>query len=210
MKVIAVGRNYAKHAREFGHAPPSSPIWFWKPESAILADGEPIHLPAGIGAVHHEVELAIRVGRRLRRSNPIEAIRAVDALTVANDLTARDLQEAAKKAGLPWAQAKGYDGFLPLGAWSPFDGRDLQALRLRLWIGDELRQDGSTADMTWGVPQLLAQASSWTTLEPGDVLLTGTPDGVGPLVAGSDVRCEVVGVASLRNPVESSATSHPG
>ncbi len=201
MKILCVGRNYAKHARELGNAAPQAPIWFWKPESSILADGAPITLPANIGAVHHEVELAVRLGRRLRKASPADALRAVDAITVANDLTARDLQEAAKKAGLPWAQAKGYDGFLPLGTWVPYDGRDLQNLQLKLWVGGALRQEGTTRDMTWGVADLLAHASSWTTLEPGDILLTGTPDGVGPLVAGQDVRCEVVGVATLRNPV---------
>lgn len=201
MKILAVGRNYAKHAREMGAAPPAAPIWFWKPESALLGDGDTIVLPAGIGAVHHEVELAVRLGHRLRRSSAAEARRAVEGVTVANDLTARELQEAAKKAGLPWAQAKGYDGFLPLGAWTPADGLDLQAHRLRLWVGDELRQDGRTADMSLGVADLLAHASGWTTLEPGDILLTGTPDGVGPLVAGRDVRCELDGLAQLRNPV---------
>lgn len=203
MKVLCVGRNYAKHAREMGAATPESPIWFWKPDSAILADGATIHLPAGIGPVHHEVELAVRLGRRLRRATAKDALAAVDAITVANDLTARALQDHAKKNGLPWAHAKGYDGFLPLGAWQPWHvgGRDLQDLRLRLWIGDELRQDGHTASMSWGVADLLAHASSWTTLEPGDVLLTGTPEGVGPLLGSKDVRCELVGVATLRNPV---------
>ncbi len=201
VKVLAVGRNYAKHAREMGAAPPAAPIWFWKPDSAILADGEPIRLPARIGAVHHEVELAVRIGKRLRGATSAEARKAVHGVTVANDLTARDLQEAAKKAGLPWAQAKGYDGFLPLGPWAPADGLDLQALRLRLWVGNDLRQDGSTADMTFGVAELLSRASAWTTLQPGDILLTGTPEGVGPLVAGRDVLCELDGLARLRNPV---------
>lgn len=209
MKILAVGRNYAQHARELGNAVPAEPIWFWKPESALLGDGQPIELPRGIGAVHHEVELAVRVGRRLRKTTRADALAAVDAVTVANDLTARDLQEAAKKAGLPWARAKGFDGFLPLGAWAPAAGLDLQALRLRLWVGGQLRQDGSTGGMTFGVADLLASASSWTTLEPGDILLTGTPAGVGPLVAGEDVRCELADghrvLATLRNPVRQPA-----
>lgn len=203
MKILCVGRNYASHARELGNAVPAAPLWFWKPDSALLADGKPIMLPAGIGAVHHEVELAVRLGRRLRRASRGETLATVADLTVANDLTARELQDAAKKNGTPWAQAKGYDGFLPLGAWTPYDGRDLQDLRLRLWVGDELRQDASTRDMVWGVADLLAHASAWTTLEPGDILLTGTPAGIGPLVAGQEVRCEIEGVATLRNPVRS-------
>ncbi|MEA3189806.1 MAG: acylpyruvate hydrolase [Thermoplasmata archaeon] len=201
MKVLAVGRNYAKHARELGNAVPESPIWFWKPDSAIIPDGEAIELPAGIGPVHHEVELAVRLGKPARRLDAAAALRCVDAITVANDLTARDLQEKAKKAGLPWAQAKGYDTFLPLGAFQEWDGRDLQQMELRLSIDGQVRQHGQTRDMVFGVGALLAHASSWTTLRPGDVLLTGTPDGVGPVAAGQRVRCELVGVATLENPV---------
>ena len=203
MKVLCVGRNYARHARELGNAVPQSPIWFWKPDSAIVGDGDAIELPAGIGPVHHEVELAVRVGRRLRRAAAPECLAAVDAVTVANDLTARDLQEQAKRAGLPWAQAKGYDTFLPLGAWAAWDGRDrdLQGLRLRLTVDGQVRQQGSTADMVFPVARLLEHAASWTTLEPGDVLLTGTPEGVGPLQAGQVVACELEGIARLRNPV---------
>lgn len=201
MKVLCVGQNYARHVRELGGAAPESPVWFWKPDSAIVGDGAPIEVPAGIGSVHHEVELAVRIGREARRIEAAQALRHLDALTVANDVTARDLQAAAKKAGRPWAQAKGYDTFLPLGAWQPLAGRDLQALRLRLAVNGQARQDGSTADMTWPVTQLVALASQWTTLRPGDVLLTGTPEGVGPLVPGDAVECEIAGVARLRSPV---------
>ena len=205
MKVLCVGQNYAKHVRELGGAAPESPVWFWKPDSAIVADGAAIELPEGIGSVHHEVELAVRIGRDARRIDAASALRHLDGVTVANDVTARDLQAAAKKAGRPWAQAKGYDTFLPLGAWQPLGGRDLQALRLRLTVNGELRQDGRTADMTWPVAELVALASQWTTLHAGDVLLTGTPDGVGPLAAGDVVGAELVGVAKLRNPVVASS-----
>jgi acylpyruvate hydrolase len=202
VKVLCVGQNYAKHVRELGGAAPDAPVWFWKPDSAIVADGQAIELPAGVGAVHHEVELAVRIGRRARRIAAPQALRHLDALTVANDVTARDLQTAAKEAGRPWAQAKGYDTFLPLGAWQPLASTtDLQALRLRLAVNGQVRQDASTKDMTWAVAELVALASQWTTLEPGDVLLTGTPDGVGPLAAGDIVEAEVVGVARVRNPV---------
>ena len=206
MKVLCVGQNYAKHVRELGGTAPESPVWFWKPDSAIVADGEAIVLPSGVGAVHHEVELAVRIGREARRIATKDAARHLDALTVANDVTARDLQTAAKKAGRPWAQAKGYDSFLPLGAWVPLANRDLQTLRLRASVNGQLRQDGATKDMTWPVAELVALASQWTTLRPGDVLLTGTPDGVGPLVAGDKVEAEVVGVAKVRNPVVAAPT----
>lgn len=201
MKVLCVGQNYAKHARELGNAPAATPVWFWKPDSAIVADGQAIELPPAVGAVHHEVELAVRFGRRTRRIQARDALAHLDAMTVANDVTARDEQASDKRAGRPWAQAKGYDTFLPLGDWAPLAGRDLQGQRLRLRVDGQVRQDGSTADMTWDVAHLVAMASQWTTLEPGDVLLTGTPDGVGPIWPGATVEAELVGVARVRNPV---------
>lgn len=200
MKVLCVGQNYAKHVRELGGAAPESPVWFWKPDSAIIGDGDAIEVPVGVGAVHHEVELAVRIGREARGITAAQALRHLDGVTVANDVTARDLQAAAKKAGRPWAQAKGYDTFLPLGAWAS-PPADLQALRLRLAVNGQVRQDGATADMTWPVADLVALASQWTTLRLGDVLLTGTPEGVGPIVPGDRVDCEVVGIARLHNPV---------
>jgi 2-keto-4-pentenoate hydratase/2-oxohepta-3-ene-1,7-dioic acid hydratase in catechol pathway len=200
MKVLCVGRNYARHVKELGGSGAESPVWFWKPESAIVRDGEPVVVPAGIGAVHHEVELAVRVGREARRIAPETALRHLDGFTVAVDVTARDLQAAAKKVGGPWDQAKGYDSFLPLGDWHSLD-RDPQSLRLRLSVNGQVRQDGTTQDMTWSVADLVAKASEWTTLHPGDVLLTGTPEGVGPLVPGDRMDAEVVGVARVRNPV---------
>lgn len=195
-----MGQNYAKHVRELGSTPSDSPIWFWKPDSARIGDGDAIELPPGIGAVHHEVELAVRVHRTARRIQAANALQHIDAFTVANDVTARDLQLAAKKAGRPWTQAKGYDTFLPLGPWNETEV-DLQALRLRLTLNGQVRQDGATRDMIWPVAQLLALASQWTTLNPGDVLLTGTPDGVGPLAVGDRVEAEVVGLARLVNTV---------
>lgn len=201
MKVLCVGRNYAKHAKELGNQVPESPIWFWKPESAIVHDGGELVLPAGIGPVHHEVELALRIGPQARKVSVERAVRHIDAVTVANDATARELQQKAQKAGLPWAQAKGYDTFLPMGEWRPFDGRDLQTLDLRLDIDGEVKQQGTTANMVFGVAQLIVHASSWTTLESGDIILTGTPDGVGPMPAGSTVTCEIPGIARLRHRV---------
>lgn len=193
MKVLCVGKNYARHAAEMGGTSPESPIWFWKPDTAIVGDGEPLRIPEGVGEVHHEVELAVRVGHD----------GAPDAFTVAVDVTARDLQAAAKRDGRPWAQAKGYDTFCPLGAWRPAAGVDLQDLRLRLAVDGEVRQDGRTGDMTWSVEELLGHAATWTTLRPGDVLLTGTPEGVGPVLPGQEMVAEVVGHVALRTPVRS-------
>jgi 2-keto-4-pentenoate hydratase/2-oxohepta-3-ene-1,7-dioic acid hydratase in catechol pathway len=184
MKILCVGQNYAKHAAEMGSVTAADPIWFWKPESAIIGDGDTIRLPAGIGAVHHEVEMAVRIGPD---GQP-------DAMTVALDMTARDLQTAAKKAGRPWAQAKGYDTFLPLGDWVTYEPGPHQ---LQLLVDGEMRQNGTTEDMTWDVPALLAHAKTWTTLEMGDILLTGTPDGVGPVAAGNELVVHLVGHAKL-------------
>jgi len=203
MKVLCVGRNYAKHLRELGGHGDEQPVWFWKPDSAIVGDGDAVVLPPGIGSVHHEVELAVRIGRTLRRAGAGHSLRHLDGVTVAVDVTARDLQNAAKKAGAPWDQSKGYDTFLPLGDWHPVD-RDLQDIQLRLTVNGAKRQDGTTHAMTWPVAELLARASQWTTLAPGDVLLTGTPDGVGPIVPGDRMEAEAVGVARVRNPVEGS------
>jgi len=200
VKILCVGRNYAAHAKEMGGTGKEEPVWFWKPESAIVGDGEPVVVPAGVGAVHHEVELAVRVGKAARRVAPAQAVRHLDAATVAVDVTARDLQQAAKKAGNPWAQSKGYDTFLPLGAWQPLPA-DLQAVRLRLAVNGQARQDGSTSAMVWDVGRLVAAASAWTTLVPGDILLTGTPEGVGPIVPGDAMEAEAVGLARVRSPV---------
>jgi acylpyruvate hydrolase len=202
LKVLCVGRNYARHAREMGNPAPTQPVWFWKPDTAVVLDGDPVVVPPGIGEVHHEVELAVRVAKGLRRASASEALRHVDGVTVAVDVTARDLQDAAKKVGAPWDQAKGYDTFLPLGPWHPIHpGLDLQDIRLRLSVNGKVRQDGTTRDMTWPVAELLARASEWTTLAPGDVLLTGTPEGVGPIAPGDRMEAEAVGVARLRNPI---------
>lgn len=201
MKVLCVGRNYAKHVKELGSPTAEQPVWFWKPESAVVHDGEAVVVPAGIGAVHHEVELAVRIGKTLRRAKATDALRHLDGVTVAVDVTARDLQNEAKKVAGPWDQAKGYDSFLPLGAWADVAGRDLQAIHLRLAVNGQVRQDGSTREMTWPVAELLARASQWTTLNPGDVFLTGTPEGVGPIVPGDKMEAEAVGVAKVRNPV---------
>ncbi|MGB1586398.1 MAG: fumarylacetoacetate hydrolase family protein [Thermoplasmatota archaeon] len=178
MKILCVGKNYAKHAAEMGDGAPEEPIWFWKPESSIIQDGESIRIPPGIGEVHHEVEWAVRIGGDCKP----------DAMTVALDMTARDVQAAAKQAGRPWAQAKGYDTFLPLGPWIPFDEGPHN---LELRIDGDVRQRGCTKDMTWNLEALLAHAATWTTLHEGDVLLTGTPEGVGPVEPGETLVASV-------------------
>jgi 2-keto-4-pentenoate hydratase/2-oxohepta-3-ene-1,7-dioic acid hydratase in catechol pathway len=184
VKVLCVGQNYAKHVAEVPGTPSAErPTWFWKPDTAIVLEGEPIRLPTDIGSIHHEVELAIRIGDD---GQP-------DAFTVAIDITAREMQSADKKAGRPWQQAKGYDTFLPLGEWNSAAGVNLQDLQLRLSVNGEVRQDGSTSEMTWPIASLLDEAAKWTTLLPGDVLLTGTPHGVSAMAVGDNIVAEVVG-----------------
>ncbi len=191
MKILCVGQNYAKHVAELGSDRPERPVWFWKPDTAIIGDGDAVRVPAGIGEVHHEVELAVRIGDD---GQP-------DAFTVAVDVTARDMQKADKAKGRPWQQAKGYHTFLPLGKWQDAADVDLQQLHLRLTVDGELRQEGTTADMTWTVAELLEHAAAWVTLRPGDILLTGTPHGVGPIEPGQTMVAEIVGTTTLRNPV---------
>ncbi len=189
MTVYCVGKNYAKHAAEMGGQTPSQPMWFLKPEASIIGDGEAIVVPPGIGEVHHEVELALRIGADGRP----------DSMTVAIDVTARDLQAKAKAAGKPWTQAKGYRTFCVLGPWIPCKDPDDQ--RIRLSIDGDVRQDGNTRDMTFNTEALLSHAATWTDLRAGDIILTGTPEGVGPMQPGQVVTSELVGHVSMQNPV---------
>lgn len=199
-KVVAVGRNYAAHAEELGNtvaAQDEMPLLFLKPSSSVIGPGEPIQLPSDLSEeVHHEAELAVVVGRILSRATPDEAAEAVFGYTCGNDVTARDIQRTEAQ----WFRAKGFDTFCPLG---PAIATDLDAsdLRVRCLVDGEVRQDGTTADMLLGVPELLAEISQVMTLLPSDVVLTGTPAGVGPLHAGETVGVEIDGIGALLNPV---------
>lgn len=188
MTVYCVAKNYARHAQEMGSTTPAAPVWFLKPDAAIIHDGDAVRIPRGIGPVHHEVEWAVRIGDD----------GAPDAMTVAVDVTARGLQSQAKEAGHPWAVSKGIRSFLPMGPWVPFqDGPH----ELRLLLDDEVRQRGSTQDMSFGLQSLLTHLASWTDLRAGDIVLTGTPDGVGPIEPGQTMVAELVGQVRLRTPV---------
>lgn len=199
-KIVCVGRAYAAHAAEMGAERLTEPLLFLKPPSALLAPGDPIVLPAFSAAVHHEVEMVLRIGRRLRAASAEEAQEAgvVDAVAVGLDLTARDLQSRAKERGHPWAVAKGFDGAAPLGSWAPLrDLRDLQELDLELRVNGEVRQSGNTRDLLWSPAETLAFISSRFTLEAGDLVFTGTPEGVGPLVAGDRVEARLGALSTL-------------
>ena len=184
-KIVCVGRNYAAHAKELGNEVPAEPLLFFKPPSSLLAPGGAIVLPTQSAKVEHESELAIVIGKRTRNVSKAEAMGAVFGFTSANDVTARDLQ---KKDG-QWARAKGFDTFCPVGPWIETE-MAIAALRVQCRVNGEVRQNGLTSDMIFDVPTLIAYISAAMTLEPGDLILTGTPEGVGPLAPG-DV-CEVV------------------
>ena len=196
-KVLCVGRNYADHAAEMGGDVPAEPLIFSKPATAVVGPEEAIRLPELSQEVHHEAELAVVIGRLTRKVGPRDALDAVLGYTIANDVTARDLQRRDGQ----WTRAKGFDTFCPLGPWIDTE-LDLSAgRRVRCRVNGELRQDGTTADLVFGVAELVSYCAAFATLLPGDVLLTGTPAGVGPLVAGDRVEVEIEGLGVLGNPV---------
>ena len=199
-KIVCVGRNYAAHAAEHGADVPPEPMLFLKPPSALIGAGAAIELPPSSAQVEHEVELAVVIGRRARDVRKDEALDYVLGYTCANDVSARDFQ---RKDG-QWGRAKGFDTFCPLGPWIVTD-LDPADLALRAWVNDELRQESRTSRMVFDVPTLIVFISGIMTLEPGDVILTGTPEGVGPLHAGDTVRVEVEGIGTLSNPVTARA-----
>ena len=196
-KVICVGKNYAGHAAEMGGEVPSDPLFFLKPSSSVIGPNEPIQVPTDLTEeVHHEAELAVVVGSTIQRATPDEAAEGILGYTAANDVTARDWQRREDQ----WFRAKAFDTFLPLGPSIATD-LDLADTAVVCRVDGAVRQDGSTRDLVVDVPTLLAQISQVTTLLPTDVVLTGTPAGVGPIEPGDVVEVEVGGVGSLVNPV---------
>jgi 2-keto-4-pentenoate hydratase/2-oxohepta-3-ene-1,7-dioic acid hydratase in catechol pathway len=192
-KILCIGRNYAAHAKEMGGEAPSEPLLFLKPPSALLDPGGTVVLPPESARVEHEAELGVIISQRARGIRREDALAYVFGYTCVGDITARDLQ---KKDG-QWARAKGFDTFCPVGPWIETE-LDPAALAVRCRVNGETRQDGQTSNMIFDVPALLEYTSRMMTLEAGDLLVTGTPEGVGPLVAGDRVEIEVSGVGVLR------------
>ena len=193
-KVVCIGRNYLDHIRELNNAVPETPILFMKPSTSLAALDEPIHLPIGRGECHHEVELAVLVGRELRNADAETARRAVAGYGVALDLTLRDVQSELKKKGHPWETAKAFDGSCPLSPFLKPDAvPDPQATDLALRVNGDIRQRGNTRQMMVGILELMAHISTHFTLRPGDVVLTGTPAGVGPLHSGDELILGLAG-----------------
>jgi 2-keto-4-pentenoate hydratase/2-oxohepta-3-ene-1,7-dioic acid hydratase in catechol pathway len=199
-KIIAIGRNYVEHARERDVEVPELPLIFLKPPSSVIGPGGTILLPPQSQRIDHEGELAVVIGKAGRWIQPEEALQHVLGYTAANDITARDLQQ---KDG-QWTRGKGFDTFCPLGPWIETD-LDPSDLRVTCRVNDEMRQMGSTREMVFSVQKLIAFISSVMTLQPGDVILTGTPAGIGPLRSGDSVEVEIEGIGALRNPVAAEA-----
>ena len=202
-KIICVGRNYVGHAREMGNSVPNEPLLFLKPPSALLPPGAPIVLPRVSNQVEHEGEIAVQVGRRLRLASEDEAREAITHVLALNDVTARDLQRSDPQ----WTRAKGFDTFCPVGRPVSVEslnelGMRLESLEVTTSVNGELRQHGRASDMVFSIPFLLSYASGIMTIEPGDIVTTGSPDGVGPLKPGDVVRVQIPGVSSVENPVE--------
>ncbi|MCY7395933.1 MAG: fumarylacetoacetate hydrolase family protein [Nocardioides sp.] len=199
-KVVGIGRNYAAHAAEMGGDVPAEPLMFLKPNTSVVGPGDPIFYPHQTRDLHYEGELAVVIGRICRDVPAEQATDVIHGYTIANDVTARDLQ----RGDVQFTRAKGFDSFCPLGPWIETD-LDPQAfidgVRLQTHLNGETVQDGSTADMIFDIPTLIAHVSSVMTLLPGDVILTGTPEGVGPMQVGDEVEISIDGLGSLTNKV---------
>jgi 2-keto-4-pentenoate hydratase/2-oxohepta-3-ene-1,7-dioic acid hydratase in catechol pathway len=199
-KIVCVGRNYREHAKEMGNDVPTTPFVFYKPTSSVIAAGAPIAIPAGIGRVDFEGEIGVVIGTKLSRATPAQCAAAVRGIVAVNDVSARDLQ----KSDGQWWRAKGYDTFCPIGP-ERMGQPDFGALELVTRVNGVERQRCHTRDMIFPIADLLAFISAAVTLEAGDVVLTGTPEGVGPLTAGDVVEVEVIGWSTVKNPVVAAA-----
>jgi acylpyruvate hydrolase len=202
--IAAIGRNYKAHAAEMKSATPTQPFFFLKPSSSLLPTAElkragkaaVLHLPRFVGSIHHELELGVVIARTAKNVSEADAMSYVAGYTLAVDVTARDLQSAAKDAGLPWTRAKGYDTFTPVGAFIPAARvANPHALRLLFQINGVTKQDGSTSEMVFSIAKLIANVSSVMTLSPCDIILTGTPAGVGPMVHGDKISAQLLDAA---------------
>ena len=202
-KIICIARNWADHAREGGNEPPKKSFYFVKTDNCVIGYGDPIPLREELGRIDHEGELGVVISRKATRVKASDSSSYILGYTIFNDVTARAMQRELAKEGRPWYAAKSMDGFGPLGPAivmrleaEPIDGR-----RIRVWVNKELRQDGTTSDMLFKIPQLIEEITRYITLMPGDVIATGTPSGVSELHDGDNVAIEIDGIGRLENPV---------
>jgi 2-keto-4-pentenoate hydratase/2-oxohepta-3-ene-1,7-dioic acid hydratase in catechol pathway len=201
-KIVCIGRNYAAHARELGNEVPPEPLIFLKPPSALLPPGAAIVVPHQSKRVEHEAEIGVVIGTRARDVSEQDAMAYVAGYTCVNDVTARDLQ----KSDGQWTRAKGFDTFCPIGP-TVANGLDWRNLEVICRVNGAVRQHGHSRDMMFSIPRLVSYVSGIMTLEPGDVIATGTPEGVGPLVPGDMVEVEIPGIGLLANPVTGKGTA---
>ena len=201
-KILCLGRNYVKHAREMKSEVPKEPVIFLKPPSSLVGPDSIILLPPQSKTVHHEVELAVVIGKGGKNIGVKDATSHVLGYTILLDITARDLQAEAKKKGLPWSVAKGFDTFAPIGPRIvPAESIDPHHLEIGLKVNGEIRQKGSTEDMIFKVPEVISYISKIMTLEPGDIIATGTPEGVGEIKDGDVIEAWIEGIGVLRERV---------
>jgi 2-keto-4-pentenoate hydratase/2-oxohepta-3-ene-1,7-dioic acid hydratase in catechol pathway len=196
-KVVCVGRNYAAHARELGNDVPERPLIFLKPSTSVIGDGDAIVLPQQSRRVEHEAEIGVVIGARTKAVSEAEAMYAIVGFVPLNDVTARDLQ----KIDVQFTRSKSFDTFCPIGRMVPALGLDWRSLEIICRVNGQMRQHGSAMDMVFDIPSVISFISRIMTLEPGDVIATGTPEGVGPLNAGDVVDVELAGLGRVRNPV---------
>ena len=199
-KVVAVGKNYAAHAAEMGSEVPEEPLLFMKPNTSVIGPGDAIAYPKQTENLHFEGELAVVIGRICRDVPAAQATDVIFGYTIANDVTARDLQ----RKDVQFTRAKGFDTFCPLGPWieTDLDPHDFsEGRRIQTYLNGDLKQDGTTADLIFDIPTLVEHISSVMTLLPGDVILTGTPEGVGPRQVGDEVEISIAGIGALTTPV---------
>jgi 2-keto-4-pentenoate hydratase/2-oxohepta-3-ene-1,7-dioic acid hydratase in catechol pathway len=190
--IYCIGRNYAEHAKELNNPIPKSPIIFMKPTCSLLESGGTVQSPEGSQHVHHEAELVVAIGKQGKHIPVDTALEYIAGYAIGIDVTARDIQDTLKSAGKPWLLAKGLDTFAPLGNFvTPYEITDPSGISIQLWVNDVLRQHGNTRDMIFPVHDLISRLSHHFTLFPGDLIYTGTPEGVGPMQHGDTVRAVI-------------------
>ncbi|MFN5319158.1 MAG: fumarylacetoacetate hydrolase family protein [Bacteroidia bacterium] len=195
MKIICIGRNYSEHARELNNPVPSEPVFFLKPDTAILKDNEPFYLPDFSNDVHHELELILRVSKAGKSIAPEFADKYIDQISVGIDFTARDIQQRCKEKGLPWEKAKAFDGSAPIGKWLPFEVDKIYNFSLE--VNGVQKQKGSSAEMIFSFRQIISYVSQFVTLKTGDIIYTGTPAGVGAVDIGDRLMAYLEGECLL-------------
>jgi 2-keto-4-pentenoate hydratase/2-oxohepta-3-ene-1,7-dioic acid hydratase in catechol pathway len=201
-KIICIGQNYREHIKELNNEVPSEPVIFLKPMSSLIGNGEGILIPEGIGRVDHEVELALIIGKSGKNIPKEKALEHVASLAVFNDVTARDIQNSYRKVGLPWSLSKGMDTFAPMSEPKPLAAAyDIHDLEISCRVNGKVRQHSSTSMMIYTPEELIAFISRWMILDEGDIIATGTPSGVGPIVPGDQIDMRIEGVRTLTNPV---------